>query len=264
MKEQIITDIVSAESKLLEMSRSIGNSNSALKERYTFLELIVITASKLTRDIVSNWKPPGSEVGGAWLQSSLINRYLFELLANHALLTTKFKNDDVWEKFLTLRRLQIFADNTYGIALESLPSATLNHIRKNSRANIYKGWNRGDDQIKENLKDSIKLESTAFKFHDPWAMSFVQKCDLIDVKYRAYVLNRWKMYTQISHASSFSLWPTWIDPEPIYDAIHCLALILKGSYNHFNAPFNEKIFITTQFNQLQRHLDFLKEKKNYK
>ncbi len=208
-----------------------------------FSNLMLQTACELTESII-DIREGGSRSGVNWIQSCLCTRYLFELCANHAILKNGEENEIMlrWEKYLYLRKLQIFGDYTYGICVDLLPEKTIKRLEKNN-AETYLGRNHGDELTKENLKESVKLENEHFHFEDPWEMSMYDKLQFIEASNPKVFLSRWSMYSQISHASSFSIWPMWVDPVPHFDAIQCISLIFNHEFKYHNIVFDKNRFM---------------------
>lgn len=220
------------------------------QKRKTYSSIIISTSSQLTLEIINLREKPGSRSGAKWLQSCLMTRYLFELLANQAVLKFAPVSESNWESYLYLRNLQIFGNQTYGVALDILPDKTRKKLIKNN-AETYLGWNHGDEEIKENLKESVKLENEHFQFNDPWGLTMFEKMKYIRTSHPDVFLSRWRMYSQIAHASSFSLWPMWTDPIPYHDAVQCVSIIFETEYEYLGKEFNGSFFLEKLFKSLK-------------
>lgn len=242
-------------------SKKVEKLNSSLRTNniseiedsiHLFSNLILQSASELTISVIE-MREGGSRSGTNWIQSCIITRYLFEILANHSILKYGNLNEEMesrWKSYLYLRKLQIYGDDTYGIAVELLPEKTKKKLKKKG-VQTYLGYNHGDEKIEKNLIVSVKLENEQFQFDDPWGLTMYEKLQYINTLNPDIFLSRWRMYSQISHASSFSLWPTWIDPVPHFDAIQCLTMILNTEYKFHGLDFNCKKFQETIYQLME-------------
>lgn len=245
--EIIISNATKDLTKLIKTSDKDETFNPG---RHTFSFIIITTAKELAIEIIKLRESVGSRSGTKWLQSCLLTRYLFELVANQAVLKFAPEPESNWERYLYLRNLQIFGNQTYGVALDILPDKTRKKLKKNN-AETYFGWNHGDDKINQNKKESVKIENEHFQFNDPWGLTMFEKMKFIKTSHPDVFLSRWRMYSQIAHASSFSLWPMWIDPIPHHDAIQCISIIFQAEYDHLRKEFDGKYFCTALFDSLK-------------
>lgn len=189
----------------------------------------------------------GSRHGTKWLQSCLMTRYLFELTANHSVLRHGDDSDlksSRWLDFLRTWKLHIFG-HTYGIEVDKLTKPSKKRLRKFG-AKTYKEtslWSRDNNQ----KVDHVKFEEEHFQFDDPFEMTMYKKLAFIGASKPRVFLSQWKMYSHISHASPFSLWPLWIEPVPHFDAIQCLSIILSTESKHQGLEFDGKLFSSSLF-----------------
>jgi hypothetical protein len=239
-------EIVSSTSKdLTELIDSSVDKDVDNSQQLVLSYMMISNASDLTIQIIK-MRETGSRSGVNWLQSCLLTRYLFELVGNHSTL----RNAENEEKYLYLRKLQIFGDDTYGVALNILPEKTRKKLEKNN-AETYLGWGHEDDRIKTNLKKSVKLENEHFQFSDPWGLTMFEKMKYIKTSNPEVFLSRWRMYSQISHASAFTLWPMWIDPVPHFEAIQCLSIIFSTEYEYHGKKIDGNLFCNKIYESLK-------------
>jgi hypothetical protein len=237
-KFEEIIDLISNE--LREIIDNSDKNKIEKSQKIIFSSLMISTASEITKEIIKLREQKGRNPTN-WIQSCTSTRYLFELLSNHATLRNCDNEDDYWDKFLYLRKLQVFGNDTYGVSIDILPQKTREKLTKNN-AETYLGWNHGEERIKENLRKSVKLENEHFQFSDPWGLTMFDKMKFIKTSNKKVFLSRWRMYSQISHASSFSIWPMWFDPVPHFDAIQCLSIIYRTEYEYHGKIFDTNLF----------------------
>lgn len=99
-------------------------------------------------------------------------------------------------------------------------------------------------------KKTVLVKDQLFRFEDPWGMSMSDKLQFLPLKDELLFLDRWKMYSHISHASAFSVWPRWVDPAPRFDSIQCLALVANVAAKFLNRPFDSTKFLETAWTLL--------------
>jgi hypothetical protein len=153
--KRFINDISKKVEKLndgLRTKKHISEIEDIEDSIHLFSNLILKSASELTISVIE-MREGGSRSGTKWIQSCIITRYLFEILANHSILKHGNLNEEMesrWKKYLYLRKLQIYGDDTYGIAVDLLPQKTKNRLEKKG-AQTYLGYNQGDERIKKIL-----------------------------------------------------------------------------------------------------------------
>lgn len=181
------------------------------------------------------------------LMSSLATRYLFDLLANICfMLTTEPESEREKRQleWLRLRDLIVIGDGSYRMPADHLPKKTSKRLKKAPRAVGSVKFPKFNQELgKEEPIDSISISHQSFIFDDPWGMSMAEKVKAIPAIDREYFLDRWKMYSHIAHASAFSLWPAWMYPIPLHDAIQCLAILLRVVSNYIGHNFDSRTFI---------------------
>lgn len=232
----------------LNIGKRTGNYENFEEKKLIFSDLILNQCSLLVSNVIELHEK-NQRNGVKWLQSCLITRFLFESVANFSILKNTNDQDltnERWRKWLYLRDLQIYENNTYGISLNNLPEKTLKRIKKN-KADTYRSYHNRDKNDKKNLQEYIKLENEHFSFDDPWGLTMFQKMQYIDLSDSSVFLSRWRMYSQIAHASSFSFWPMWIDPVPVTDAVQCISILFKTAYKELNIEFDTNNFTDSLF-----------------
>ena len=180
------------------------------------------------------------------LIASISTRYIFDLLANVSVMLNtepEQERDKLQDQWIKLRDMVIVADGTYRMPLDHLPPETSKRLQKKKEFESEKWPKYNQTEGKEKLVDSISVSNPAFLFEDPWGLSMAKKVALIPTSDPELFLDRWKMYSYVAHASAFSLWPTWMYPVPIHDAIQSLSLLLKVVGRFIDYEFDSKSFI---------------------
>jgi hypothetical protein len=159
------------------------------------------------------------------LIASLLTRYLFELVANiGAILNAETPEIRIkrLESWAALREMAVHSDGTYSIPLAALGRGAKERLEK-------RGGKVAElpSSVSHESSEFISVEDRAFRFDDPWKLSMSKKVEYLPLKSATYFLDRWKMYSHISHASAFSIWPKWMDPIPRFDAAQCLLILAK-------------------------------------
>ena len=180
------------------------------------------------------------------LVASISTRYIFDLLANVSVMLNtepEQKRNTLQDRWINLRDMIIVSDGTYRMPLESLPPEFSKRLEKKKEFKSAK-WPKYDQSAgKEKLVDSISVSNQAFLFEDPWGLSMAKKLEFIPTSAPEVFLDRWKMYSYIAHASAFSLWPTWMYPVLIHDAIQSLSLLIKVVGRFIDYEFDSKSFM---------------------
>lgn len=200
------------------------------------LELAVDLSSR-----VIELRPRGSgECRSDRLVASVITRYLFELAVNVGAIlnaeTPELRMERL-ESWIALREMAVHSDGTYSVALDALGEGAKEKLTKRGSKILQLPAADGSDS-----GEFIRVEDKAFRFNDPWKLSMSQKVQYLHLKDSAYFLDRWKMYSHISHASAFSIWPRWMDPIPRFDATQCLSVIAKCIARFLDVPFDSESF----------------------
>lgn len=180
------------------------------------------------------------------LIASISTRYMFDLLANVSVMLNtepEQERDKLQDQWVKLRDMVVVPDGTYRMPLEHLPPDASKRLQKKKEFKSEK-WPKYDQTVgTEKLVDSISVSNRAFLFEDPWGLSMAKKVALIPTSNPEFFLDRWKMYSYVAHASAFSLWPKWMYPVPIHDAIQSLSLLLQVVCRFIDYEFDSKSFI---------------------
>lgn len=180
------------------------------------------------------------------LVASISTRYIFDLLANVSVMLNMEPEQDremLQDRWISLRDMIVTADGTYRMPLEHLSPESSKRLQKKKEFKSAR-WPKYDESVgKEKLVDSISVSNQAFLFEDPWGLSMAKKLEFIPTSNPEFFLDRWKMYSYVAHASAFSLWPTWMHPVPIHDAVQSLCLLIKVVGRFIDYEFDSKAFV---------------------
>lgn len=190
------------------------------------------------------------------LVASISTRYLFDLLANVSVMLSMEPKQDremLQDQWIDLREMIVVGDGTYRMPLEHLPTNFYERLQKKKEFKSEK-WPKYNQLIREEkLVDSISVSNQAFLFEDPWGLSMAKKLKFIPTSDPEFFLDRWKMYSHVAHASAFSIWPKWMHPVPIHDAIQSLALLIKVVCHFIDCEFDSKAFMNKAWKHIEEN-----------
>jgi hypothetical protein len=174
---------------------------------------------------VINLIHPNNEDVAQRIIASLITRYLFELTSNiGVMLCAESESDRSYYQleWIKLRELKLNGNASY--------SAPIDHLSDKR-------------QRKFSSSDFVPIGHEDFIFDDPWNLKMSDKVEFLPISDKQLFLEQWKIYSHISHASSFSIWPKWIQPIPIHDSLQCLSIIMRIVSVFLGRDFDANLFL---------------------
>lgn len=172
------------------------------------------------------------------LIASISTRYLFEIVANVSVMLNydpPARRLELQDQWIKLRDMMVVPDGSYRMPLENLSDKTRSRLEKR-KSFTYSAWPKYSRETQsEEFINSVAIGNQAFLFEDPWQLTMAKKAQYVPTSDKDVFLERWKMYSHISHASAFSIFPTWMYPVPIHDAlqaISCLYSVICDFLSH--------------------------------
>ena len=237
------------EDVIKEIDDFIMNNDEKMKWLHC-LKLPICEAEALIHKIIDSKTNTGSRVTHEFIIASLTTRYLFELSANiSVMLNTQPESlrNERQEKWLRLKDLDIIGES-YSMPINNAPDNTKKRLLKNEdKITKCKGVTQNRQQDSETSPYSVPVSDDKFLFEDPWGLTIRKKIELMPLGNPSRFLEQWKLYSHIAHASAFSLWPKWIEPVPVNDAIQAFSVLLKVVSDFLKLDFNMKEFIDNSF-----------------
>lgn len=208
-----------------------------------------IAEGLLCKVIESRSSPHVREIGD-FVVASLITRYLFELTANVSVMLNsetealRMERQDAW---LRMKDMDVIGES-YAVPYGNMSKRSQKRILKDEgRIKKIKGLKQKRQEHSIDSEYSIPISEAAFLFEDPWGLSVAKKLRYMPLDNAERFLEQWKIYSHISHASAFSLTPTWMEPVPVNDAVQAYGVLLSVVSNYVGIDFSAKKFIDDFF-----------------